>query len=274
MTQFIWFNGEFKDAATPVFTAHDRLRLGEAVFCTILAIDGIPHFANAHFERLLENAARIWPHHKHHTAPQFAQITKELLNKNNATSGHYAINCTITGGENTSRTLAITENVTPSVAIRIAPFSFDAATHSTHASISATIRRNEHSPLANIKHAAYLDHALALREVATHGSNEAILLNTQGHVCCTTIASIAIIKDGKFITPPLNDGCINGLSRTRLIEQHGATKRSIHPEELFENEGVYILNSLRGAVPIRSINGRETPIPSIPLPNFHHDPHA
>jgi branched-chain amino acid aminotransferase len=273
MTFFIWHNGTFKPADTPVYTAHDRLRLGEGIFNTMLAIDGRIHFAADHFAKLITNAAFIWPHLSAQSAAFYSETAQELLRKNNATTSQYAVNCTLTGGDNNARGLAIAEDAAPSITMRAAPFSFD-TNLPIHAIISKTTRRNEHSPLANIKHAGYLDHSLALRETTKNSGNEAILLNTLGHVCCTSIASIAIIKDGQFITPPLTDGCLNGLSRTRLIKHHGAIERSIKPEELFESEGVYMVNSLRGAIPIRSINGKQIAAPSIALSDFQIDPNA
>jgi anthranilate synthase component 2 len=44
------------------------------------------------------------------------------------------------------------------------------------------IRRNEHSPLSQLKSLAYLDNILALREADAAGCDEAILLNTVGRI--------------------------------------------------------------------------------------------
>ena len=51
----IWLNGRFVNES-PVFLPSDRIRIGDGVFDTMLAVDGVPVHANEHFKRLLGHA--------------------------------------------------------------------------------------------------------------------------------------------------------------------------------------------------------------------------
>ncbi len=96
--------------------------------------------------------------------------------------------------------------------------------------IATVTRRNEFSPLSQMKSAQYLDHILAMREARAQGCDDALLLNTAGHVACTTTASVfAIFSDGRLITPPLCDGAIAGTRRQFLLE------RGINGKKIDEN---------------------------------------
>ncbi len=114
----------------------------------------------------------------------------------------------------------------------------------------STIRRNEYSPLANMKSLAYLDNILARRDMVKRGFHEAILLNTQGNVASCSAANIFIVsKDHRLITPHIKDGVLPGITREIVLalaaEQHMIIEeRSIHPDELFTAKEVFITNSI------------------------------
>ena len=55
--------------------------------------------------------------------------------------------------------------------------------------IIGTTRRNEHSPLANVKALGYLDNILARREAEARGADEALLLNTAGRLASASAKS-------------------------------------------------------------------------------------
>ena len=58
------------------------------------------------------------------------------------------------------------------------------------------IRRNEHSPLSQLKSLAYLDNILALREAEAAGCDEAILLNTAGRIAGGSRSNLFLVLDG------------------------------------------------------------------------------
>ena len=58
------------------------------------------------------------------------------------------------------------------------------------------MRRNEHSPLSQLKSLAYLDNILALREADAAGCDEAILLNTTGRIAGGSRSNLFLVLDG------------------------------------------------------------------------------
>ena len=93
---------------------------------------------------------------------------------------------------------------------------------------------------SNIKSNNYLLYALAAQYAKMQHWNEAIVLNQHERICDTTIANIFFIKDNKFYTPALSEGCVNGVMRTYLIEQ-------LRKENRYLTEGVFSVNDLLDA---------------------------
>lgn len=262
----IWHNGTFiKD--TPILSINDRLRLGEAVFNTMLVIDGTIHHIHAHMDKLLHDGDIMFGHWTKPDIKTLETAAQELLQKNNETQGQFALNTFITGGPS-RRGLHDPEQRSQQIIIRTTPLpdSFPPV----HAMIAQNIRRNEGSPLSQIKCCNYGENILALREAKNKGANEAILLNNAGYITCATTANIAIIKDRQILTPPVGDGINPGITRAHLIKKYGAKEQSLRPEDLKSAQGIYIMNSLRGVLPVISLDGEDLPEPTIQIPQYFH----
>lgn len=264
---FIWHNGDFKSNDTPIITANDRLRFGEGVFRTLLVIDGKMQFAADHLSALQDAAIVFWPAYTLPAHQDLITAAHDLLIKNNCASGQAMVNIFVTGGV-AAHGFATQPN--PATEIFIRAQSWTTPTAPVNAIIVDTIRRNEHSPLTMLKYSgSYADQIIALREATDKGGNEAIFLNTAGNICCGSVSTLIMVKDGILITPPLSDGPQIGTTRARFIVEHNVTQRSITPAELATSDGIYLLNSLRGAVPVTSLNGTEIPL----APPLNKDPH-
>ncbi len=115
-------------------------------------------------------------------------------------------------------------------------------------------RRNEHSPLARIKHTNYLDNLLARQEAARAGADDAVILNTAGNVAETSVANIFILVDGYLLTPPVADGALPGIMRGEAIKLARGEERTVTPEMLARASEVFLTNSL-GVRPVAHIDG-------------------
>lgn len=261
----IYFNGELIDDA-PIFEFQDRLRLGDGVFDTILVIDGKPVHQHSHFSRLLKNAKTL----KIHNLPNIEYLKNaavKIIESNESLTGRFALNTLITRGA-AERGLLPQQNATPNIAMRIAtiPDEFPPI----HAIISETVKRNEGSPLSQIKSCNYGDNILALLEAQDKDANEAIMLNNAGNVTCASAGNIFCCINDELITPPLSDGVMDGVTRKKIIEKFSAIERSITKDDLENAAGVYITNSIKGAMPVISLNGKTLPAPSIKIDKDAH----
>lgn len=242
----IWHNGEWKEDG-PLFTGADRGFRGHGVFDTMLAAEGKPVFAAEHFTRLAAHAKIIGIEI---TVEGLKETALTILQKNNLKDA--AISTIITGGPGQGG-LKTPDNPQPQIIMRSAMLSGYAP---LHAIIAKTTRRNEFSPLSQIKSLNYGDNILARQEAESAGASEAILLNTKGYITCFTTGNIFILRKNKLFTPPLADGVMNGIIRQKWIEKEDITEKSLSRADLENADGIFLTNALRGIVPILSLNGK------------------
>ncbi|MEO7583639.1 MAG: aminotransferase class IV, partial [Ferruginibacter sp.] len=79
--------------------------------------------------------------------------------------------------------------------------------------------------------------------------NDAIVLNTDGRICETTIANIFIIKSQVVFTPQLSEGCVAGVMRKVVIkhllkENWQIIETAISTTDLFNADEVFLTNSI------------------------------
>ncbi len=79
-------------------------------------------------------------------------------------------------------------------------------------------RRNEYSPIVAIKSTSWCEQVVIREYAAAHGADEAIVQNTQGHLCEGTATNIFIERNGEIVTPPLASGCLPGIARSLALE--------------------------------------------------------
>jgi branched-chain amino acid aminotransferase len=265
----IWHNGHWVEDG-PVFTSTDRIRLGDGIFDTMLAIidDNGARLIHSdrHFTRLLHDAQllEITPLP---TIEELEDAATKLFNKNTAPHGRYAINTIVTRGEG-PRGLMPPTDMSPTTVMRASPVpeSFPAITAIT----ARRAFRNEGSPLSQIKSLNYGDNILALIEARNKGANDAIMLNNAGKITCTTSGNIFVITGGTLYTPPLSDGVMNGITRKILIDKFDVLECSLDINDLRNAEGIYITNSIRGCVPLTTLNGQPVPTPTIKIEQDFH----
>lgn len=64
----------------------------------------------------------------------------------------------------------------------------------------------------------YVNNILAKTDAVAAGFDEAILLNQAGYVCEGTGENLFIIRNGRLITPPLDDNILPGITRSTIMD--------------------------------------------------------
>ncbi|MGP9693298.1 aminodeoxychorismate synthase component I [Brachybacterium sp. AOP25-B2-12] len=77
-------------------------------------------------------------------------------------------------------------------------------------------------------------------------ADDVVLLGRDGHVTETSIASLAVLLDGTWWTPPVADGCLPGVGRALALAGGRLRERSITVAELRAAEAVAVVSSARG----------------------------
>lgn len=115
-------------------------------------------------------------------------------------------------------------------------------------------------PLARFKTANKLVQVLSRMEAEAAGADEALMLNTQGHVAEAASGSLFWIESGTVCTPPIDAGCLAGITRGVVLELAGQVGlETAEPlrtgEELRMADGVFLAMSSLGIVPVSHLDG-------------------
>ncbi len=114
------------------------------------------------------------------------------------------------------------------------------------------------SPLCSVKTTAWLNNVWHLAEAQKAGYDEVVLLNERGEVAECTAANVFAVQGGRVHTPPLSSGCLEGITRSVLLElapQLGIPmeERTFFPEDLRRAEEVFISSTNRNLLGVGSI---------------------
>jgi len=132
--------------------------------------------------------------------------------------------------------------------------------------------RHAASPLAGVKTTSWLQNVWAVAEAQREGFDEVVLLNERDEVAECTAANIFAVKNGKIHTPPLNSGCLEGVTRGVLFEiapEAGISivEQALRPEDLYSADEVFITSTNRSLIGVGEIAGHK--IATAPGPVTH-----
>ena len=249
----VWCNGHFVESLS-LNVAERGLMLGDGIFETIAARDGKPVWLNDHLTRMTAAARELGLPFDEFV---ILSATEEVVAK--SASPSEVLRVTLTRGPTPRGFAAPSTN--PSLIISLNPFDLTKLPKAVKLATSS-IRRNTTSPASRLKTLSYIDNVAAAREVADR-ADDALMLNTDGHVACTTIANIFMLKDAKLITPSNDQAILRGIARGKLISCAAEIglqieARPIKPEELKDADAVFLTNSLRLATAVSTIDGIPT----------------
>ena len=125
------------------------------------------------------------------------------------------------------------------------------------------------SPLAGVKVLSWLDNVWNYYEAQQAGFDEVVLLNERGEVAECTAANIFCVRGGRVTTPPLNSGCLSGITRSVLLEIGASVgvevkEAVLRPDDLYAADEVFISSTNRSMLGVSEINGHQ--IASAPGP--------
>jgi len=125
----------------------------------------------------------------------------------------------------------------------------------------ATCRNVPEALNPRIKSLNYLNNILAKLEALRAGVKEAVMLNREGFVAECTGENIFILKDGKLLTPPVNAGILEGITRDTVIEIARSLGIAVDQPmltryDLFTAEECFLTGTAAEIVPVVKIDGR------------------
>jgi branched-chain amino acid aminotransferase len=243
------FNGKLFRESEAVAGPHNRgLRYGDGLFETIRYHNGTLQFADEHFARLWKGMSVLrFDIPKQITPEYFLQHIETLLQKNGHTSGA-RIRLSVFRGDGG---LYDPQNHYPNHLIQSWGLPQGYGGFNSNGLEVGICREVQKScdVLSNLKHSNFLPYVIASLEAKKQKWNDAIVLNSYGRVCDSTVANIFLVKDAVVATPSLKEGCIAGVMRRQVIaglEANGYTveEKEITVEELMNADEVFLTNSI------------------------------
>lgn len=260
MEEIVWINGKVvkkKEAKVSIFD-HAYL-YGDGLFETMRAYKGKVFRLDQHTRRLL-TSSKILKIKIPYSVTFLKNIISKLTKKIKSESAYVRIAVT-RGVGRIGLDPALCRK--PNVILYLYSFrGYPASFYERGAEvIISSIRRNNYSPLSNIKSNNYQNNILALMEAKEKGKDDAIMLNVDGFVSEATTSNIFIVKGKKLITPKISEGILPGITRAAIIEiapELGlkVLQRRISISELKKAEETFLTNSIaevRGVVGVNSV---------------------
>lgn len=130
--------------------------------------------------------------------------------------------------------------------------------------------RHAASALAGVKTISWLPNVWAVAEAQKEGFDEVVLLNERGEVAECTAANIFVVKGDKVLTPPLNSGCLEGVTRGILMEiapEAGISvvEQMLKPEDFAAADEIFISSTNRNLIGVGEIAGQKIPVAPGPV---------
>jgi branched-chain amino acid aminotransferase len=237
-----WLDGEL--TIDPKVSASNRgLLVGLGVFETMKVTDGHVEFLKRHLDRLRRSWERIGTGL---IDVNFVQAgVQEIVNANSqsADSGRLRVTVTECSGES-------------SVLITLSPLQ---PWPETTSCVVLPWKRNESSPLVDIKCTSYAENILGLTWAKERGFSEGIYLNNAGNVSEGSTSNIFLVRGGEVLTPASTDGLLPGIVREVLLENSWAHEATLTLTDLETAEEIFVTSSTRGVHPVLQFGDRKFP---------------
>ena len=232
-TSLASLDGAIMPAAEASIPAGDEgLLRGDGVFEVIRVYDGRPFAFEAHLQRLQNSADNL-------RLPLDLESVRADAHRLLAQAGtgpdHDALRIVITRG---GRRLLLTESLPPTrETIRLGSVTY------------APTRI-----LDGIKSLSYGSNMLATRLAQERGYDEALLVTPHGRVLEAPTSSLFWVRDGRVLTPPLDDHILASITRALVIEVAGAAEHACTLPDLEGADEVFLASTIREVQPVVAVD--------------------
>jgi len=258
------FNGKLVAADSNFLNHGNRgLRYGDALFETIRASNGTIYFWEEHYLRLMASMRMLRMEiPMNFTLEVLAESFTQVLNANNLSAQAARIRFTVfrtVGGLYLPKSNDI--EYTIEAEPLASPFyllnenNYEVELYKdfyVNPDMLSTLKTN--NKILNVTGSIF---------ASENGYENCLILNTSKMVVEALNGNIFLVTGNTIKTPPLKDGCLNGIIRNKLIEIVSKTEDlelvevSISPFELQKADELFITNSILGIQPISKYRKKE-----------------
>lgn len=252
-----WVDGRLVDPDAPQLQADDHgVLTGDGVFETMVVVSvagGRAAFAvGRHLRRLHRSAAAMELEVPYGDDELRGAIDGCLR----AAPGAGLVRLTVTSGGGPLSSVRGDRASSVIVVVGDAPPAYQDGT----AVAVAPFPRNERGGTAGVKTTSYAENVLALRQARAKGATEAVFADTRGRVSEGTGTNIFWTDGAAIHTPPLDTGCLAGVTRELVMELVDVTETHLAMTELRRVPEAFLTSSTRGVQSIGRIDDADLPV--------------
>lgn len=251
MQLYINHNGNFLKADEPVLKVSNRsFRYGDALFETIRIANKRPLFLREHFERIQKGVQVLKMQlHTNFNETYLEKIILELAAKNGIQSD---ARVRMTVYRNDGGMYAPSENGT-SFLLEVYPLeekNYILNQKGYTVDLFTDFKKSQHA-LSSIKSANSIVYVMAGIFKNEKHFDDCLILNDKSHIIESISSNIFAVKNGVLYTPPVTDGCVDGVMRRKVIELALANKTAVYEISIMQNvllgaDELFLTNTIQG----------------------------
>ena len=253
-----WANGQLlKTPGTPVISVLDHgMIVGDGVFETVAVNHSQPFALTRHLDRLVRSAEGLGI-----GQPDISAIREGVAATIEGQDSPFGrIRITVTSGPGPLGSPRGHSGLTTTVITEPCP-----KPPATSAIVTVPWPRNERGALAGLKTTSYAENAKMVEFALARGASEAVMPNTQGHLCEGTGSNIFYVRGDTLITPTLDSGCLAGVTRALVLQwcasEMDVVERDAPIEVLAEADEVILVGTTRDVQGIERVDARALAAP-------------
>ena len=255
----VWINGNIKPIELAKINVADHgFLFGYGFFETIRVDKGKPQYLQEHIARFNQT----WKHLFFEQVPDLTwqDIIYQVISINGLLKETAAVKIVASKGNSEKSSLDFT------LLVMARPYIHRLAEKREQGINLVVYPKPRQTPLADYKTLNYLYYLLAGEWAKKKGADEALILNPDDTISETNTANILLIKDKTFIRP-ISPHVLPGIMEKvvcKLLLSLGymSESKKLCLEDLFLSDQVIITNSLIGALPVLSIDGKKLKKPT------------
>jgi branched-chain amino acid aminotransferase len=280
MSLKVYISGQLYDKDDAKISVYDHgLLYGDGVFEGMRIYGGKVFRMQEHLDRLWNSAKAIWLEIPM-TPDDLAKAVDETVAANGLVDGYVRLVVTRGAG-----TLGLDPNRTSNprviiIADKITLYPQEYYENGLEIITVSTMRNHPAALSPRIKSLNYLNNILAKIEGLQAGCEEALMLNHKGEVAECTGDNIFLVKRGQLLTPPIDAGILEGITRAVVIElaaEAGITVREIPltRHDVYIADECFLTGSAAEVVPVVKVDsrrigdGRPGPVTRQLMTRFH-----
>jgi len=262
MSQSIYINGQYFSRQDAKISVYDHgLLYGDGVFEGMRIYNRRVFALSDHMDRLYESARAIALKIPM-SIESLTEAVVETVAKNDLQEGYVRLVVTRGGNQLGLDPFRCEEPQIIIIADTISLYPEKFYSEGLDLVTASTIRNHPAALSPRIKSLNYLNNIMAKIEALRAGCIEAVMLNHKGEVAECTGDNIFIVRRGRLLTPPIDAGILEGITRNTVLQLAAGLGIEVGEEtltrhDLFVAEECFLTGSAAEVIPAVRLDGRE-----------------